>query len=55
MDTSGGGPYTDIQESGTRHLPPSIPEKCNYQKYILPINLYAFFTTKVQTNQFTNY
>lgn len=32
MDTSGGGPYTDIQESGIRHLPPSIPEKCDYQK-----------------------
>lgn len=27
MDISGGGPYTVIQESGTRQLPPSIPEK----------------------------
>jgi len=36
MDTSRGGPYTVIQESGTLHLPLSIPENAiiaNIGKY----------------------
>jgi len=45
MDTSGGGPYTLIQESGTRHLPPSIPEKALYE--ILETNSYDFLLTKI--------
>jgi len=43
MDTSGGGPYTDIQESGIRHLPPSIPEKCDYQKNYQQISMILYW------------
>lgn len=45
MDTSGGGPYTVIQESGTCHLPPSIPENAIIRN-VLPINFNDFFTSK---------